>query len=93
MQAERTTARICQRTLLIILPVAFGSFVCGTLAEYEQVRTVLCSVMICNVVQNPALYGVFTILNGVLGGTMMFFHITSNEKTRELVNKADMQTS
>ena len=33
------------------------------------------------------MYGGFTILNGVLGGTMMFFHITSNEKTRELVNK------
>ena len=38
-------------------------------------------------VQNAPLYGGFTILNGVLGGVMMFFHITSNEKTRELLNK------
>ena len=70
-KAEKTTAAICQRTLLIILPLTFASFVCGTIAEYEQ---------------NPAMYGVFTILNGVLGGVIMFFHITSNEKTRELVN-------
>jgi len=69
---DKTTAQISQRTLLIILPLVFASFVCGTIAEYEQ---------------NPALYGAFTILNGMLGGAMMFFHITSNEKTRELVNK------
>lgn len=71
-RVEKTTAAICQRTLLIILPLTFASFVCGTIAEYEQ---------------NPALYGGFTILNGVLGGVMMFFHITSNEKTRQLINK------
>jgi len=71
-KVEKTTAAICQRTLLIILPLTFASFVCGTFAEYEQ---------------NAPLYGGFTILNGVLGGVMMFFHITSNEKTRELLNK------
>ena len=36
-QVEKTTAAICQRTLLIILPLTFASFVCGTFAEYEQV--------------------------------------------------------
>ena len=66
------TAQIIQRTLLIILPLVFASFVCGTIAESQQ---------------DPVLYGSFTIVNGVLGGVMMFFHITSNEKTRELVNK------
>jgi len=71
-KVDKTTAQICQRTLLIILPLVFASFVCGTIAEYQQ---------------DPVLYGSFTILNGVLGGAMMFFHITSNEKTRELVNK------
>ena len=71
-KVEKTTAAICQRTLLIILPLTFASFVCGTIAEYEQ---------------NPAMYGGFTIINGVLGGVMMFFHITSNEKTRELIHK------
>jgi len=69
---DKTTAQISQRTLLIILPLVFASFVCGTIAEYQQ---------------DPVLYGSFTILNGVLGGAMMFFHITSNEKTREIVNK------
>jgi len=69
---DKMTAQIIQRTLLIILPLVFASFVCGTIAEYQQ---------------DPVLYGSFTIVNGVLGGVMMFFHITSNEKTRELVNK------
>ena len=72
VQVAKTTAQISQRTLLIILPLVFASFVCGTIANYQQ---------------DPVLYGSFTILNGVLGGAMMFFHITSNEKTRELVNK------
>lgn len=71
-KVAKTTAQISQRTLLIILPLVFASFVCGTIANYQQ---------------DPVLYGSFTILNGVLGGAMMFFHITSNEKTRELVNK------
>ena len=41
-RVEKTTAAICQRTLLIILPLTFASFVCGTIAEYEQVH------FICN---------------------------------------------
>ena len=90
IQVEKTTAAICQRTLLIILPLTFASFVCGTIAEYEQVRIRISETLI-NLIsitfQNPALYGGFTILNGVLGGMMMFFHITSNEKTRELLHK------
>jgi hypothetical protein len=34
-----------------------------------------------------SLYGTFTILNGVLGGTMFFFHISAHARTRELINK------
>ena len=41
-QVEKTTAAICQRTLLIILPLTFASFVCGTIATYEQVRGKIC---------------------------------------------------
>ena len=90
IQVEKTTAAICQRTLLIILPLTFASFVCGTIAEYEQVGGKIPEIFMNSIsiaCQNPALYGGFTILNGVLGGMMMFFHITSNEKTRELLHK------
>jgi hypothetical protein len=44
----------------------------GTTAQYEQA---------------VPLYGTFTILNGVLGGTMFFFHISVHGKTRQLLNK------
>jgi len=71
-EVDRTTAKISQRTLLIILPLVFASFVTGALSEYEQ--------------QVP-LYGTFTILNGVVGGTMFFFHVTCHPKTRALVTK------
>lgn len=71
-EIDRTTAAISQRTLLIILPLVFSSFVIGTLAEFEQ---------------NLPLYGTFTIINGVTGGVVFFFHLTGNESTRRLVNK------
>jgi len=71
-EMDKTTAQISQRTLLIILPLVFASYVIGTIATFEQ---------------NPALYGAFTIINGVLGGIVLFFHVTSNVKTRELVTK------
>lgn len=71
-KVDKVTAQLSQRTLLLILPLVFASFVTGTVAEHEQ---------------NPALYGIFTILNGVLGGTMFFFHVTSNMKTRALWTK------
>jgi hypothetical protein len=44
----------------------------GTTAQYEQA---------------VPLYGTFTILNGVLGGAMFFFHISAHGRTRELLNK------
>ena len=54
-----------QRSNLIIMPLVFGSFTSGTLAAYEQ---------------NPGLYGTFTLLNGLLGGSVFFFHCTGNER-------------
>ena len=53
MDAEKqlTSARIMQRSNVIIMPLVFASWVVGVYAEYEQ---------------NVALYGTFTILNGVI---------------------------
>ena len=35
-EVDKMTAKISQRTLLIILPLVFASFITGTIAEYEQ---------------------------------------------------------
>ena len=45
-----TSAKIMQRSNVVIMPLVFASWVVGLYAEYEQ---------------NVPLYGVFTILNGV----------------------------
>jgi len=72
-QRQQTSAKIMQRSNLIIMPLVFGSFTSGTLAAYEQ---------------NPGLYGTFTLLNGLLGGSVFFFHCTGNERVRMLLMKA-----
>ena len=46
----------------------FASFLLGTLAEYDQ---------------NLILYSIFTLVNGLLGGMIFFFHCTANEKMRK----------
>ena len=38
-QVDKVTAQISQRTLLLILPLVFASFVTGTVAVFEQVGT------------------------------------------------------
>ena len=35
--------------------------------------------------QDLALYSIFTIINGVLGGIIFFFHCSANERVREIV--------
>lgn len=62
------SAKIMQRTNLIIMPLVFVSFVIGVMSEYNQ---------------DVALYGTFTILNGFLGASVFFFHSTGNEQVRE----------
>ena len=47
------------------MPLVFASFMTGTLAAYEQ---------------EPGLYGTFTLINGLLGGSVFFFHCTGNER-------------
>ena len=48
---QLTSARIMQRTNMVIMPLVFASYIVGVYAEYEQ---------------NVPLYGTFTILNGVI---------------------------
>ena len=66
-QRQQTSAKIMQRSNLIIMPMVFVSFLLGTLSSYEQ---------------NPGLYGTFTLVNGILGGSIFFFHITGNEQVK-----------
>jgi len=64
---QQTSAKIMQRSNLIIMPMVFVSFCIGVLAEYEQ---------------NFGLYSSFTLVNGILGGSIFFFHCTGNEQVR-----------
>ena len=66
-EEQRTTANVIQRTLIIILPMVFTSFILGTLAEFEQ---------------NIYLYSVFTLVNGILGAIVFSFHVSANATVR-----------
>ncbi|XP_023330599.1 adhesion G-protein coupled receptor D1 isoform X2 [Eurytemora carolleeae] len=72
-QKQQTSAKIMQRSNLIIMPMVLFSFIIGTMAEYEQ---------------NFGLYGTFTLINGILGGSIFFFHCTGNETVRAKLVKA-----
>jgi len=72
-QRQQTSAKIMQRSNLIIMPMVFVSFLLGTLSSYEQ---------------NPGLYGTFTLVNGILGGSIFFFHSTGNEQVRAKLMRA-----
>jgi hypothetical protein len=37
---QRTTAQVMQRTLVLILPLVFISFILGSVADYEQVDNI-----------------------------------------------------
>ena len=71
-QEQLLSSKIMQRTNLIIMPLVFISFIIGAMSEYEQ---------------DVALYSIFTILNGVLGVCVFFFHSTGNEVVREKLTK------
>ena len=63
--AQQTSAKYMQRTLIVRLGLCFVSFVIGSLAQHEQ---------------NIGLYFVFSVINGILGGAIFFFHCSANEK-------------
>lgn len=67
------SAKIMQRTNLIIMPLVLTSYVVGSLSEYQK---------------NISLYGIFTTLNGVLGGFVFALHSTGNEQVRARLSKA-----
>ena len=66
-ETERKNAKVMQRTLILILPLVFATFLLGTLAEYDQ---------------NLVLYSIWTLFNGILGGLIFIFHCSTNEVTR-----------
>lgn len=72
-EAQLTSAKIMQRTsALFILPLLLASFICGTFSEYDQ---------------NAYLYGIFTILNALLGAMILFFHSSANHNVRGFLAK------
>ena len=54
------------------MPLTFASIIVGMSSEYQQ---------------DVALYSIFTVLNGVLGGCVFFFHCTGNEKVRQKLQR------
>ena len=69
-QQQLLSAKIMQRTNLIIMPLVFVSYVIGVMAEYNQ---------------DLAAYSTFTIINACLGAAIFFFHSTGNEQVREKI--------
>ena len=67
-QDQYQSAKIMQRSNLMIMPLVFISWLIGFMSEYEQ---------------DVGLYGVFTILNAVLGVSVFLFHCSGNEDVRE----------
>ena len=71
-EAQLQSAKYMHRSLILRAGLALGSFVIGSQASYQQ---------------ELSLFLVFTIINGVLGGLVFFFHCTSNEKVRNTFKK------
>lgn len=69
---QRLSARISQRSNLVIMPLVFASWVVGMTSEYEQ---------------NLALYGTFSVLNGFVGAAILFFHCTGNHQVRAIFSR------
>ncbi|XP_064091051.1 adhesion G-protein coupled receptor D1-like [Macrobrachium nipponense] len=67
-RTQLLSAKISQRTNLIIMPLVFSHWMVGMLSEYEQ---------------NLPLYGTFSILNGVTGVAVFLLHSSNNQQVRE----------
>lgn len=66
-KSQLLSAKISQRTNLIIMPLVFSHWMVGMLSEYEQ---------------NLPLYGTFSILNGVTGVAVFLLHCSNNQQVR-----------
>ncbi|XP_068212022.1 adhesion G-protein coupled receptor D1-like [Palaemon carinicauda] len=69
-ESQLVSAKISQRTNLIIMPLVFSHWVVGMLSEYEQ---------------NLPLYGIFSILNSVTGVVVFILHSSNNQLVREKI--------
>ena len=67
-QEQHYSARIMTRSNLIIMPLVIVSWFIGVMSEYEQ---------------NIPLYGIFTLINGILGVTIFLLHCSGNEEVRD----------
>ena len=63
-EAQRMSAKVMHGSLFPRLMICFISFIIGSMATYQQITFE---------------YFVFTVLNGILGFVIFFFHCTSNE--------------
>ena len=68
-------AQVNRRGLVILLPLVYASYIVGFMAQHDQ---------------DVALFGIFTILNGILGGCIFVFHCSGNEDVREKLVTAYM---
>ena len=64
---QLASAKISQRTNLLLIPMVFAHWVLGMFSEYEQ---------------NMGLYGTFSIVNGVLGALVFLGHCSNNQQVR-----------
>lgn len=70
---QLTSAKIMQRTSVLIMPMVYATFICGTFSEYQQ---------------NIYLYGIFTTMNTVLGVMILFLHSSCNQTVRKTLKSA-----
>ena len=71
-EKQLVSAKIMQRTGVLILPMVASSYICGVYSEYDQ---------------NVYLYGIFTSLNTALGVMVFVFHTSSNITVRDVLKK------
>ncbi|MCL4148646.1 UNVERIFIED_CONTAM: hypothetical protein GTU68_021001 [Idotea baltica] len=69
------SAKISQRTNLIILPFVIAHMLVGIMSEYEQ---------------NLPLYGIFSIPNGITGGLVFFLHCSNNQQVGYITHSTTM---
>ena len=62
------SAQVNRRGLTMIILLVFTSFMVGTTAQQKQ---------------EASLFGLFTVLNGILGGSIFLLHSSGNEDVRK----------
>ena len=62
------SAQVNRRGLTMIILLVFMSFMVGTTAQQNQ---------------EASLFGLFTVLNGILGGSIFLLHCSGNEDVRK----------